>query len=375
MLLPNPESPYSPRHIERVHSMQRLKAAGHLALTALLGLSPYASVYSQDVQRNIEVQQEAEIDIQRLYEPLDSANQNTAIITIDGFGSYNANTVAKYLGPVAQEFMDGQIWSVEYGNAVLESEAITEKVVELAKAYNVDTVGILGYSAGGNVGARVADELLHKTDLEVPLILAVSTPSGVDGLRELQLKEIEVAQTIEHIPGATHSSFVRYIGEMYFRRDRYDEGNLWERAIDAVGIHNWVIEDLQKDTLPGTWLLIDQVNVITNSRLEERFASIGEATDKIPPTVVYLGTAEPGYDYVVNDDLSGANICRYARQSGLNCYNYAVPGAVHTRPDLANDSYLQTAKQIASMIRFALERAQIPQETHNTTPAQVGAYQ
>ena len=359
MLLPHPDSPFSEKHIERMHSLNRVRAAGHLGMAALLGISPYASVYAQDVQQNIEIQQSATIDIDRLYEPLDPQNRNVAIVAIDGFGAYDAKTLAKYLGPVAQTFLDGQIWSVRYGNAFLETEAITEKIVELAEAYNVDTIGILGYSAGGIIGAQITNDLLYTTDLEVPLVFNVSTPDGPEGLRELQLQEIEVAQTIESVPGATHSSFVRYLGEMYFRRDRYDSGAPLDQAADFIETHNGVLDDLQQDTLPGTWLLIDQVNIVSNAQLEEQYRSMGAIEGKNPPTIVYFGTAKPGYDYVVDDKLSGSNICRYAYDNDMRCFRYNVPGAVHTRPDLANEAYLEMAEAIAPMVRFALQNDEV----------------
>lgn len=354
MLQPHPESPFSTQSIDRLHRRDTLRTASHLAMTALLGVTPFVSVYAQDVYRNMEVQANARIDIDRLYEPIDPANNNVAIVSIDGFGSYDARTVAKYLGPAAQEFLDGQIWSVQYGNAPLDAQTITDKIIELADAYNVDTIALLGYSAGGVLGARIAEQLMKQTELDVPLLMQVSTPDGAEGLRRLQLQEIEASQTIEKIPGATYSSFVRYIGEMYFRRDRYDNGSPVEILSDALTVHQAVMKDLQKETLPGTWLLTDQVNVITSAHIEDRFASMADIEGETPPVVVYLGTAEPGYDYVVNDKLSGSNICGYAHQHDMTCIRHNVPGAVHTRPDLANEAYLQTAELIGPMVRYAI---------------------
>ena len=356
MLQPHPESPFSQQSIDRLHRRDTLRTASHMAMTALLGVAPFVSVYTQDVYRNMEIQANAEIDINRLYEPLNQANSRVAIVAIDGFGSYDARTVAKYLGPVAQEFIDGQIWSVQYGNAPLDAQVITNKIIELSKAYNVDSVALLGYSAGGVLGARIAEQLLKQTDLDVPMLMQVSTPDGAKGLRQLQLQEIEVSQAIEKIPGATYSSFVRYIGEMYFRRDRYDSSSPIERLSDTLTVHQAVMNDLQKETLPGTWLLTDQVNVITSAHMDDRFASIADMEGETPPVIVYLGTAEPGYDYVVNDKLSGSNICGYAHEHDMTCIRHNVPGAVHTRPDLANDAYLQTAEAIGPLVRHALQQ-------------------
>lgn len=201
---------------------------------------------------------------------------------------------------------------------------------------------------------------MERSELDIPLLMQVSTPDGADGLRALQLQEIEVAKTIEHIPGAAYSSFVRYIGEMYFRRDRYDEGNPIERLQDTMDVHSAVVRDLKEDTMPGTWLLIDQVNIVTSAHLENRFEAMASHEDKKPPVVVYLGTNKPGYDYVVNDKHSGSTICGYAHKHSMECIRFNVPGAVHTRPDLANDAYLSVADQIGPIVRHALDRRAAP---------------
>lgn len=354
MLQPHPESPFSQQSIDRLHRRDTLRTASHLAMTALLGVTPFVSVYAQDVYQNMEVQANAKIDVERLYEPLDPDNSNVAIVALHGFGNYDSKEVAKYLGPAAQIFQDGQRWSVKYGNAFLEEQAITEKIIELSKAYNVDTISLLGYSGGGAISMRVAEQLMRQADLDVSLIIATSTPDGAKGLRQLQRDEIEVSQAIELIPGAKYSSFVRYIGEMYFRRDQYDSGSPIEQLSDAFTVHQSVLEDLQKKDMPGTWLLTDQVNAITSAHIEDRIESMATMEGETPPVVVYLGTAEPGYDYVVNDKLSGSNICGYAHEHDMTCIRYNVPGAVHTRPDLANDAYLQTAEAIGPMVRHAL---------------------
>lgn len=354
MLQPHPESPFSQQSIDRLHRRDTLRTASHMAMTALLGVTPFVSVYAQDVYQNMEVQANAKIDIERLYEPLDPDNSNVAIVALHGFGNYDSKEVAKYLGPAAQIFQDGQRWSVKYGNAFLEEQAITEKIIELSKAYNVDTISLLGYSGGGAISMRVAEQLMRQTDLDISLITAISTPDGAQGLRQLQRDEIEVSQAIELIPGAKYSSFVRYIGEMYFRRDRYDSGSPIERLSDAFTVHQSVLEDMQKKDMPGTWLLTDQVNAITSARIENRIESMATMEGEVPPVIVYLGTAKPGYDYVVNDKLSGSNICGYAHQHDMSCIRQNVPGAVHTRPDLANDAYLQTAEAIGPMVRHAI---------------------
>lgn len=341
-----------PEHI-RNHKLARAQL-GILAMTAV---AIPTNLYWQDVNRNIEIQENASMSIDIVAPAADPENNRRAIVSINGFGSYDATEVAEHLGLAVREVEDAQLLSVVYGNAPLEPEAISQRIVDKVDDEGIEEVIMLGYSAGGDLTMQSIPRLVSE---HVPVTFAtlVSVPNGIDGLQQTQVEEIAVASIIKEIPGATHSTAVRFLGEMYFRRDRYEYENPIQFLGDIFTTADAVIRDLDNDKLPGTWLLIDQVNIIADSDIQQDFEDLTALGDHIrKPVFLYLGTTEPGRDYVVQDDKSGNEICQYAYEAGFSCFKADVPGAIHTRPDLMTEEYIETVRSVAPVIQAAIARS------------------
>jgi len=321
-----------------------------LAITAI-GLS----AYSADVYSNMKVQKEASIDVEVISEALDPDTNNSAIVFLDGFGTYDADYLTRQMSDVAHEIVEGETWSVSYGNAPLNPRNIINDIIPLAEQRGITHVNLVGYSAGGIIGTQVAEGLIESSDLQVDTIGLISTPNGYDGLRKYQQKEMGMASWVSDIPGAVYSTPVRFIGEMYFRRDRYTEANLLQNVSNFFEVTGQVSEDLNKEKLPGTWLLVDQTLAISNAHFEENLETISKA--KVKPVIYYLGTAKPGYDYMVDNKKSSNEICSLARKVMIECLIDNVPGAVHSLPAKAHKEYLETAQRIAPSVHDALERS------------------
>lgn len=314
-------------------------------------------LYWHDVARNIEVQQDARMGIEVIDFAEKEENNRIAIISIHGFGNYDATDVAKNLGIAMREIIDGQLWSVVYGNAFHDPASVADIIMQSVREHGIEEVVLLGYSAGGDLAAQAARDLIQQR-VKVSLVAMVSTANGIDGLRPTQVEEIEVARIVQNIAGATHSSAVRFLGEMYFRRDRYEYDNPLQFLGDAFTTADAVLRDLDNEKLPSTELLINQVNIIAESDIPETIQETRMIGDHIySPVYVYFGTAPPGRDYVVLDDKSGNEICTAAYQTGFMCFKADVPGAIHTRPDLKTEEYMQTAQFIAPTVRAALAKA------------------
>lgn len=329
-------------------------------ISLLTGLALAETLYWTDVRHNEEIEANASIDIEVISEAIDPDTSDSAIVFLNGFGENDADVPARYFGPAIQEHvLDGETWSVGYGNAPLIELNIADEIIELAGERGIDRVSFFGYSAGGNIAIKVIEAVLERSDLLIETIIPDSMPYSDAGLRPEQREAKRTLMTVaELIPGATHSTYMRFIGELIFRQDRYDSGDIFERTSDFIDTSSEIIEALSEERLPGTWLMIDQVLAISNSRVEERLAHIGELTEySLQPTVIYLGTDEPGYDYMVNDGSSAENVCKFADSAGLECLIYNVPGAVHTRPDLANEEYVETITNAAPEIQAALSQA------------------
>ena len=339
-----------------VEKLSRRHRRGTLAGLALLLAAQPVAAYSADVLYNYQIEAESSVDIDIRGDALDESNNDSALIFFDGFGTNNASVPVKYIGPAMQNIVDGQLWSVDYGNAPLDAADITRHILEEAEKQNVNRVSLVGYSAGGIIAIEVAKQLTAESSLSVELITTISTPDGIDGLQQDKQDQMSLTETIALIPGATHSTQLRYIGEMFARQEQFTQGSPLENFNDFNRVSDHVSNALKDSRLPQTWLLVDQALAIANADLAADIAAINKDTRSNRPLPVMLYLSSPGSG-MVDDALSAESICNYAAQNNIECYTYEVPGAVHTRIDLGEESYNETLAQAKYVIINALERS------------------
>ncbi len=316
------------------------------AQAAMLATITLTGSYWSDVEANKELQSNSAASVTVYSEPdIHTDEARSAQIYFNGFGTYDADAIAEtFSDGISAAFPNGESWSVSYGNAPLDSQHLAAQITNLARERNVTTVDIIGYSAGGVIGIDTAAELSELTDIHIRSIVTVSTPDGIEGLRPYQRQELDLANTLASLPGAQYSTAVRFAGELYFMRDRFDSGNLWERVTGIGKAASLAFERLQGPKSPGTWLLVDQTLAIAEMDIETNMQRIAEnyADTHPSPTLLYVGTAAPGRDYMVDNTVSSQRICSYAHAHTMNCLVYNVPGAVHTMPEKTADAYTQT---------------------------------
>jgi|GEM_PF-678755 len=381
--------------LEQRRAARIKRAYGATALGLVLAAN--VGAYAADVHANMELQANASIGISVLGDAHEKSDASNALVFVDGFGSYDSISLTNSLGKAYQPTVDGQLWSVNYNNAILNRTAIADKIVETAEARGVTSVSLVGYSAGGAISAELVQELTKK-NIDINLIAFNSTPNGAGGLRSERQNEIGLVEKIKHIPGAQYSTPLRFLGEMAFRSGAYtaplDGDSLPENTqtfgqniahfFDTAGN---VRRDMRENKMPGTWLMFDQVLAIENANIKDRIEELGDLPDtKIHPTIVYLGTGAPGYDYMVDDKKSAAEIGQYAADAGLPFYTAEVPGAIHSRPDLTVDAYVKTLTSMQDSIQDSIDEQRgiayanqlaeryATHDAHNGTNAESGTY-
>lgn len=113
--------------------------------------------------------------------------------------------------------------------------------------------------------------------------------------------------------------------------------------------------------------MFDQMLAIENANLKARVETIAKLPDDVArPTIVYLGTAEPGYDPIVDDKQSSDNIQIYAQKAGVPFLSYEVPGAIHSRPDV-NEGYIKTLAGAKVDILSSIDAAASEASLHRVT--------
>lgn len=347
---------------ERRSRPQRRLARYGLMLTGISLLNAY--VYDINVQKDIKA--DAYISVETTTDsPIEPEHANRAIIAIDGFGSYNSNWLANSLGNEVQQLYDGQVWSVSYGNAPLNEKTIANAIIAKAEAENVDTVALLGDSAGGVIATEVIPYILEKSDLTVELSLLAATPSGEDGLRPNKQQEVALAKTLRtFVPGIEYSTYARGLVELMLQKDQIKDWDSFWRTQERIQTQ------LNDKYLPKTWLMIDQALAVSAADFPGQYQKINAMLpDEQAPVIVNLVSSD--YDPIVNDDYSSQKICEAAQAATLNCSTYAVPGAVHARPDLSIESYRQVFASIEGEVTASIEENRLISQLSRLAATQV----
>jgi acetyl esterase/lipase len=255
-----------------------------------------------------------------------------------------------------QQVIDGQVWSVDYGNALIDIDSIADKVVDTALEQSVDSMQLYGYSAGGDITLDLATAIQDR-GIPISVIYLDSTPDGIEGLNPDRQQEVdEYATLMAKVPWLAYYDPARYVGEMALKADTFLAA---DSVFEAVTQFNKASEETHRlidyEYTPGTWLLIDQLVAIEKTNGREKMQQLADNPTGVKPVIVYLGTGAPGVDTFVNDKRSGVAFCTYAAEASLPCYRYNIPGAIHMRPNLSVEAHTDVLQDAAPIIRAALD--------------------
>ncbi len=332
------------------------------AITIALALvGPANPVYWADVHNNYQELQNAELSITVEAPPLDPENSDSALVFLHGFNTYDAIQLTQTIGPAYQEVIDGEMWSVRYGNADFAEENITREIEELAKERGITNVSIFGYSAGGTIGSGVERNVFINTDLDVKVSIPTHSPANQASLQPYQQSELEAGSLFTNmIPSSRYSTAWRWVFEMYFMRDRFTspEKNLeenWNGFLSAGKHASWTVN---RDDLTSVDTLYQQIAAINSADVAGDAMDIAEyaaETGKALPVHGYTEITEPGYDYVVNNQKAALVYREAAEDAGIQFFTIDVPTGVHSRPDLNPQDYLAALMKSRTAIVDAVE--------------------
>jgi len=316
-------------------------AAGTLAATAVLGVP--VAYYTADVRANQAKQDNAHIYVSEQTEALDPINNDNALIFLDGVRTQSGIGLSNEIGKAFQTVIDGRLAPLVYNDAKISNKAAAEEVIEYAEDNNIRSVSFIARSGGGNTAMNVQEIVRETSDIEVEAIVLITTPTGIERLRPARQEEINLVESVSWIPGIAHSTAFHYITEMAMRSGTYDDGDIVERTEDFIATSNTVTKGIESNELTNTWVTLDQLFAIKNSNVQARIDNIGEQPDdKLVPTIVYFGTAEPGKDQVVDDTNSALDIAASAEENGVPFFGYKIKGAVHSMISKSKKAYIKT---------------------------------
>ncbi|TAL14865.1 hypothetical protein EPN95_01405 [Patescibacteria group bacterium] len=356
-------------HKKNLTRWQKVRKA--LAITAAI-MTPIAGANAVDVYQNYEFAAHADVGINYMAPPLDSANNDTALFFFNGFNSYDAAPIIQTIGPAVQQGIDGQLVDVVYANAHLGADTypgksnqigidnvngIADQIREYSDKHDIKNVVIVTYSMGCVPGTMTGENLTKdpETSTLVKAFIYISCPSDFDALRNKTQNEVDFVKAVSPIPGAAYSTPIRLGGELYFLIQQYEGGDLIRAIRHGDSLIKNAVADVQRQKATGTWTIFDQALLIDQANFKTRFQSIADNTsDSLTPLDVYVGTGKGGYDNVVNDKQSAKDITHDAQAAHLPYLTYQVPNAVHAEPEMSKKEYRQTFTAAKVAIQQAL---------------------
>ena len=305
-----------------VRSVTRLRRFGRKAVaTATIMMTPFMYLQSDIVLTNI-ISPDTTAQIHEIAEAPEGDNSGLETVFIDGFGSVNGSYFASRLTPAIEAAAGGSVSAIEYGNRSINYDKIAEQIVESYHENNKQRLALYGYSIGGRIALHVAVILKEKYGIDVETIYLDHTPIDAKSVRasqrskaQLVLSGIEAFDKIGiNIEGSTTA---RFLADRAFRDLSYSDAT--------------------------TSLMVDQYFVTLRNDAEDLFKKIGDLNGP-KTTIVYLTSANEKSDYMVNDTRSRKLATKYAAANSLPSAVWWVKDAMHSRPDLTVDQYVDATK-------------------------------
>ena len=318
---------------------------GSIAIVAAL-------FYYGDVLDNYQEAQSSTPTIDVFHVP-EGEPATSATLFFAGLGDNDGWRLASSQGPITDHVLDGEWWSVGYNNAFLSEETMAQDAIELAEERGITTVSVYGYSAGGPISLKTTVSILENSDLLLQSAWLDSAPAGDEGIRPEQRQTRDTLMSVlDWVPSARYSTPIRYLAEMAFRSSQFTDFEQFLKVSD------FVMKGLEEGRIPGTWLIVDQASAAMDDDVDESLAKIAELReDSLKPTTIALGTAQPGIDPIINNDVAPRNTCIDSNAVGIPCFIYGIPGAVHNLPEVANEQYHEIISGAAPKLKAIIARS------------------
>ena len=303
------ELAYGRRSVERPRRIARRT----IATIGSLVLGP-ALILQTDIAWHESQLLDTEPVIHSIAEPLESEDAGSATVFIDGFAGQDGSWIAGKMTEALQAVHDSNVWALEYDRAGINISDIAEKIATKASEEGVDTISLYGYSIGGIISTEVANFLQEKYHITVDVIFLDHTPSGAGSIRPKIRNQ-----------GIIATSIIRSFKDIGIN---IEYSGIARAAVEATLLNN--VSYLQDST---TSLMRDQFLIGVSANSEHNISKL--KTDEHPePVIVYITSADPETDYMVDDAKSEKEFKKFAKKAGLPYIVLPVDGAIHSRPDL-----------------------------------------
>lgn len=291
-------------------------------------------LYGLDVVHGEESLKNTQSSIVSVLSASSKQDSTHAIVDGAGWGNLDASHTAAALPALAE---NGNVWAIHYDNTGIDTGKIAEQLIQKAHSDGINEISFLGHSMGGLVDLEVARKIYEShTHIQIPYIILDCTPASIDAVRpNVQNDGYNMIHALSYIPGAVHSSAVRFIAEETARLHQYEDLSS-PFFVDLEKLYQTteqVINDkfLSKD-IASTALLDSQFKFIVASGAKDNIMALGKNNGKQKPVLIYLRPKSAAADRTVDNDFSQNLFEHYAKAAGLTLLVIDIPGIGHANP-------------------------------------------
>lgn len=350
------------------------RVLGATALGTALVSGILTSHYTADVLNTKERLKEAKPVIEIISRPNNPADAHRLIMGIGGFGTTDARSAMEAL-PYETIGIEA---SLAYDQRGIDTTAIKDSLKEFAHAHDIDEIVLSGHSMGGDIALEVAS-LLYEDDT-APSVSDIILDCTPPNLSAVQAEKIDAGDKMNELtkplPGHRSSTYLKAIGEMASRNERYiekQEGRL-PTGVDVRSFGREIISVKREKMSPedGTvGLALDQYREIVADGAEASFRRMSTITyAKRTPRIHFLRPHEASSDTTVRIERAQELFVEYgARYHVPVTVHILEPGTWHASPGQTPRQYQAlVTKDVLPSIRKTYEDRQAFIEAGETMP-------
>lgn len=338
------------------HKSAKIIGSYAVTLTLVTGVNGYAV----DVHENMALANESQVTIETIQE----GDTEASLLSIGGYGSNNASTLADKVGPAIQQVETSSLESIRIGETAPSSKEIAQRAIDFAEATGKKEISLLGHSLGGIEAIRAAVEIIQEAGIRVKVIYLAATPSNMNTLRPERVQQLNtLASILSYVPYGEHSKYVKGLLSLASLKDNYMPGS---DVFESLGNFNsdafFNNLDLagriaeSKDS-PSVSVIEYQLS-LARTDIRQDIKKLAEASvDQPMPTIVYLKTTN---DTVVNTEKASGEICDAARENDIPCIIVPVETEHdHFYTQSAVSAYTQALADSQGRIRSSVSTQEI----------------
>ncbi len=275
-----------------------------LAIVPLVALSLFAQYWAGDIEPERARLARTEPAAIPIAAPATPQQRGTAVFDLLGLGGLDATDTARALPSLTQL---GSVWAIRYDNTGIDTKVISDLILRVTDAANIDNIVLVGHSMGGVIALEIGKHIHTGSAKKLSAVILDCTPVNLDAVRpESRDQGEELLRWTGWMPGARESRTLRLLAETFARREQFtDYGSL------GPGVRTQRLRTTLGQVLAQK--VFDR-DVASNGLIEAQFKAIvaGGAVDdlralakpaagKPRPAIAFIRPHNPERDPIVDD--------------------------------------------------------------------------